>query len=246
MADPREPRDRGEPARSRRRGQSRPEPPHGRARGPHGRSGVRRPRSAPRADGLRPRPRRRPAHGRHRLAGDAQREDARLQPPLLQGPARLRDSDGARRVGRAAGARLPVAPPGRVGPASEAPLQGRDGGQRRGARRPPSRARSAAAPLPVRGQPAASARTSLPRGLLGPRIRGRPDRAVARRAARRRSRPHHRLRPVRSRVPAIDARDPTQRSPSPARRPPRRGGEDHRRGALRDEPRRRSALPPRR
>src|SRR5207247_348990 len=61
-----------------------------------------------------------------------------------------------------AGARLPVAPPGRVGPASEAPLQGRDGGQRRGARRPPSRARSAAAPLPVRGQPAASARTSLP------------------------------------------------------------------------------------
>src|SRR5438876_9069018 len=28
--------------------------------------------------------------------------------------------------------------------------------------------------------PAASARTSLPRGLLGPRIRGRPDRAARR------------------------------------------------------------------
>ena len=165
-------------------------------------------------------------------------DHARLQPALLQGPARVRDPDRAGGVGGAGRARLPDAPAGRVGAPAEALPEGRDGRPGGAPRGAPSRTRPAAPALPLRGQPAASPRPPIARGLLGARVRGRPDRPLPRLAPRPRPRPDHRVRGVRPRLPAVASRDPPQREAAHA------GGGA--RGALRDESRRGRALPARR
>src|SRR5439155_18051796 len=162
----REPHDRGEPECPRRRRQSHPEPQDARAGRSHRRPRLRRARSAAGAYGVRPCPRGGNAHGRHRLACNAQRAHARLQPAVLQGSACVRDADGARGVGGAHRAWLSHGSSRRVGAAPEALHEGRDGGSPRRARRASPRARSAAHALPLRRQPPAPLRSPLARGVL--------------------------------------------------------------------------------
>ena len=95
VADPREPRHRRPPRAARRGRQPHPEPPDGAGGGPDRRSDPRRVGPPARAHDLRSRARGRSQDCGGRLARHAQRDVARLEPSVLQGPARVRVPDRA-------------------------------------------------------------------------------------------------------------------------------------------------------